>query len=181
MSMTCATSLKVSSGSALTNMIFSARVLKMSLSRPSRFSQVTSSWLIFRAGLSPAPLSICTTMVRSLLGGCCCLSLGGWGTSASRPLGCQRRNHHEDDEQHQQNVDQRGYVDVGRGPAGPSHCHSHKIAPLLGAPPPVLLVVGGLGRQFVSARSTARRHPRQRSARCPPRPPRRDTWHERRP
>src|ERR1035437_2013801 len=87
MSMTCATSSKVSSGSALTNMIFSARVLKMSLRRPSRFSHVTSSWLILSAGLSPPPLSTCTTMVRSLLGGVFCWSLGGWGTSASRPFG----------------------------------------------------------------------------------------------
>src|SRR5664280_2613684 len=87
MSMTCATSSKVSSGSALTNMIFSARVLKMSLRRPSRFSHVTSSWLILSAGLSPPPLSTCTTIVRSLLGGCAFWSLGGWGTSASRPFG----------------------------------------------------------------------------------------------
>src|SRR5208337_3748624 len=36
---------------------------------------------------SPAPFSTCTTMVRSLGGGCFCWSFGGWGTSASRPFG----------------------------------------------------------------------------------------------
>src|SRR5271157_2803994 len=87
MSITCATSLNGSSGSALTNITFSARVLKMSLKRPSRFSHVTSSWLILSAGLSPAPFSTCTTIVRSLGGGCFCWSFGGWGTSASRPFG----------------------------------------------------------------------------------------------
>src|SRR5208283_1189781 len=86
-SITWATSLNVRSGSALTNITFSARVLKMSFKRPSRLSHVTSSWLILSAGLSPPPFSTCTTIVRSLGGGCFCWSLGGWGTSASRPFG----------------------------------------------------------------------------------------------
>src|SRR5271157_4680329 len=85
------------SGSALTNITFSARVLKMSfnlssinsrhLSRHALPFSSTRSWLILYSGVSPLPLSTCTTIVRSLAGGCFVWSLGGWGTSASRPFG----------------------------------------------------------------------------------------------
>src|SRR5437879_11118802 len=88
MSITSATSAKGMLLSPFTNITFSARVLKMSDNRPCRFSQVVSSWLIFRAGNCPGPRSSsCTTMVRSgvvFLGAC---GGGGWGTSAYRPFG----------------------------------------------------------------------------------------------
>ena len=88
MSMTLATSAKGTLSSPLTNITFSARVLKMSVNRPWRFSQVVSSWLIFTAGAWPAPRSInCTTMVRSGVLFLGAFGGGGWGTSASSPFG----------------------------------------------------------------------------------------------
>src|ERR1051326_2037751 len=86
MSITWATFWNSTSGSPLTNITRSARVLKMSVSRCCRLSQETSSWLIFSFGFSPAAPRTCTTTVRSVsvlgwFGG------GGCGTSASSPLG----------------------------------------------------------------------------------------------
>src|SRR6202035_5822903 len=60
----------------------------MSVRRPCRLSQVASSVLIFTPGAWPAPRSInCTTTVRSGVLFLGALGGGGWGTSASSPLG----------------------------------------------------------------------------------------------
>src|SRR5208282_1616193 len=88
MSMTLATLAKGTLSSPLTNMTFSARVLKISVRRPCKPSQVVSSWLIFKPGFSPAPRSInCTTIVRSGVLFFGAFGGGGWGTSASKPFG----------------------------------------------------------------------------------------------
>src|ERR1035437_10018365 len=62
------------------------------------------------------------------------LVLGRLGNQRVQTFRSQRRDHHEDDEQHQQDVNHWRYVDVGSGAlAGPPHCHTHKELPLLGA------------------------------------------------
>src|ERR1035437_1487617 len=62
------------------------------------------------------------------------LVLGRLGNQRVQTFWSQRCDHHEDDEQHQQDVNHWRYVDVGSGTlAGPPHCHTHKELPLLGA------------------------------------------------
>src|SRR5580692_4062364 len=88
MSMTLATSANGTLSSPLTNITFSARVLKISVRRPCNQSHVVSSLLIFTPGSWPDPRSInCTTIVRSGVLFLGALGGGGWGTSASRPFG----------------------------------------------------------------------------------------------
>src|SRR5580698_10742722 len=88
MSITLATSAKGTLSSPLTNITFSARVLKISVSRACKPSQVVSSLLILTPGSFPAPRSInCTTMVRSGVLFFGAFGGGGCGTSASSPFG----------------------------------------------------------------------------------------------
>src|SRR5579864_8401498 len=128
-SITFAMSAKGILSSPFTNMTFSARVLKMSVNLPCKPSQVASSWLILRPGVCPGPLSMTwTTMVRSLL-----WFLGAFGRRLRhqrvQPFRRQWRNDHKNDQQHQQHVDHRGYVDLtSLAPAG-ADCHTHKKSP----------------------------------------------------
>src|SRR5437868_13015588 len=46
-------------------------------------------------------------------------------------FGCHGRNHHEDDQQHQQYVNERCDVDISVLTATRSQCHCHKKSPLL--------------------------------------------------
>ena len=52
--------------------------------------------------------------------------IGRLGRDRLQSMRRQGRDHHEDDQQHQQNVDQRRHVNIGFGSAAASHIHGHK-------------------------------------------------------